>query len=155
MAGEDGSLCYRAGDFVVDGALRDVCVLDAVLADWEAVLSALRDSGWPTGFCWTIAETEATEVLPTADEIFRRLTADADESATLTVDLDGIVFRSYFFDVDEIEFTFDPGDVTDAARFPGVASFVRLLGNATGKRVVVLMESTDHAGLPALLSYQP
>lgn len=151
----DGTLRYREADFVVDGALRDVLVFDVVTADWEAALRALRQTGWHTHFAWTLAEVDPLEVLPEADEIFCRLSADADESAALSVRVDDVTFNCYFFDADQIEFTFDPSDVTDAARFSGVERFVRLLGDATGKQAIVTMESTDHSDLPALLSYQP
>ncbi|MFF4744513.1 hypothetical protein QRN89_13395 [Streptomyces chengbuensis] len=76
--------------------------------------------------------------------------------ATLAVRIGDIWFTSYFFDPSEIEFTFDPRDVVDESGFAAVESFMRRMGNACGKRVVMTMESwTDHVGLPAMLEYRP
>ncbi|WP_336555314.1 hypothetical protein [Streptomyces sp. PmtA] len=77
------------------------------------------------------------------------------DSATLAVRIGDIWFTSYFFDPSEIEFTFDPRDVVDESGFAAVESFVRRMGNACGKRVVMTMESwTDHVALPAMLEYR-
>ncbi|UXY30247.1 hypothetical protein [Streptomyces sp. HUAS TT20] len=64
-------------------------------------------------------------------------------------------FTSYFFEIEEIEFTFDPCDVVDPKTFESVRDFVTWLGTATGREVIVTMETTDHSTIPALLRWRP
>lgn len=55
----------------------------------------------------------------------------------------------YFFDIDEIEFTFNPADVDGSEPFAHLETFLRWLGESTGRRVVVTMEGADHRTMPA------
>ncbi|MGQ4438719.1 hypothetical protein ACN6LI_007565 [Streptomyces violaceoruber] len=148
-------MLYDSGLFAVDGALRDVCVLDADVEDWERVVRDLVASGWVVEFSTTHPRGE--ELLRSgARELFAALERSREDSVTLAVRIDDIWFTSYFFDPSEIEFTFDPRDVVDESGFAVVEKFMKRIGNASGKRVVMTMESsTDHVGLPALLEYTP
>ncbi|MGW0556152.1 hypothetical protein ACWDZ6_18420 [Streptomyces sp. NPDC002926] len=155
MGERDGvGMSYRAEDFEVDGALRDVCILDASIDDWQRILDGVKSVNWPVSFGWTLSDSD-DEGIPDARELFNRLESEPEESASLAVEVSGIWFTCYFFDIDEVEFTFDPADVVDSASFGHVEEFVRWLGDATRKRVVVTMEGTDHNVMPALLYYSP
>lgn len=155
MGGREGvGMQYRSEDFEVDGALRDVCILDASIDDWRNVLAALNSVDWTVSFNWTLSDSIDSSV-PDASELFHRLESNPEESASLAVEVGGIWFTCYFFDVDEIEFTFDPGDVTDLESFTAFEEFVRFLGDSARKRVVVTMEGTDHGAMPALFEYSP
>ncbi len=145
---------YRPDLFVVDGALREVCVLDTDLGDWQRVFSALPSCGWEVSFTTTLPEPSA-EVFEVAARLFEELDFDGQESARLAIGVDGIWFACYFFDVSEIEFTFFPGDVTDEASYGAVERFMTWLGDVVGKRVIMTMEGTDHPSMPALLEYVP
>ncbi|MCS0604237.1 hypothetical protein NX794_23915 [Streptomyces sp. LP11] len=90
-----------------------------------------------------------------AAAVWSRLEGDPEESANLAIDVDGVWFTCYFFDIEEIEFTFDPSDVIDATSFAPVRAFVTWLGRATGREVIVTMEGTDHAAMPALIRWRP
>ncbi|MGF0176108.1 hypothetical protein ACQF36_38370 [Streptomyces sp. Marseille-Q5077] len=151
----EGTLPYDSELFVVDGALRDVCVLEAEVEDWGRVVRDLVASDWVVEFSTTHPRGE--ELLRSgASELFGALEQSGEDSATLAVRVDRIWFTSYFFDRSEIEFTFDPRDVVDQSGFAAVESFMKTIGDACGKPVVMTMESsTDHAGLPALLEYRP
>lgn len=146
-------LRYRPEDFEADGALRDVCILDADADDWRRVFVALDSTSWEFHFSWTLSG-ESRSDLPGVAEVFQRLSDDPDESAKLSIRVGSVWFACYFFDVEEIEFTFDPCDVTDQGSFSCLEQFIRCLGDSTGKRVIVTMETASgHAGLPALLEY--
>ncbi|CAL9375764.1 hypothetical protein SUDANB95_00952 [Actinosynnema sp. ALI-1.44] len=145
---------YRTSDFVVDGALRDVCVLDTGVEDWRNVISALPFDAWEVSFESTI---EAAG-LRSADGVTRLLETiffSDDASARMAIGVGGVWFFCYFFELEEIEFTFDPQDIVDEASFGSLTAFMRWLGEACGKRVVMTMESTDHRSIPALLEYLP
>ncbi|GAA1555371.1 hypothetical protein [Kribbella lupini] len=145
---------YRADHFVVDGALRDVCVLDAALGDWQRLISALPSCGWEVSFTTTLPEPSA-EVFEVAGRLFEELDLDGQESATLAIAVDGTWFTCYFFEVSEIEFTFHPDNVTDQASFGAVERFMAWLGDTVGKRAIMTMEGSDHPSMPALLEYVP
>ncbi|MEU7529802.1 hypothetical protein AB0A74_29025 [Saccharothrix sp. NPDC042600] len=145
---------YRTSDFVVDGALRDICVLDTDVEDWRNVVSALPFDAWEVSFESTI---EAAG-LGSADGVTRLLETiffDDDASARMAIGVGGVWFFCYFFELEEMEFTFDPEDIVDEAAFGSLTAFMEWLGEACGKRVVMTMESTDHRSIPALLEYLP
>lgn len=95
-------------------------------------------------------------MLDSVPALFDRLAVDGEVSVRLSVRVDDLWFTCYFFDVEEMEFTFDPRDVTDESSFASLRGFMVWLGDTTGKRVVMTMESaSDHQGLPALLEHVP
>ncbi|MFF2805725.1 hypothetical protein ACFVT2_00835 [Streptomyces sp. NPDC058000] len=147
-------MIYVEGDFQADGALRDVCILNAELRDWQNVFDHFSASGWSLWFSCELMGLEGSR-LPDAASLFAALESDPDESATLAVQVGGIWFTCYFFDAAEIEFTFDPGDVVNSRTFTRVSTFMKGLGDSTGKRVIMTMEGTSHADMPALLEYMP
>ncbi|MFI6056382.1 hypothetical protein ACIBCO_40800 [Streptomyces violascens] len=156
MAGPvDDRLQYRPEHFEADGALRDVCILNAQPEAWQRMIEGLSAAPWRVVFQWTFAESPAEGTLLDAREIWGHLEEDQDESASLSVQVENIWFTCYFFDPGEIEFTFDPADIEDEKSFTAVREFVRRLGDATQQEVIVTMEGTDHATMPALLMYAP
>ncbi|MFF7164883.1 hypothetical protein ACFZBP_26565 [Streptomyces sp. NPDC008086] len=141
--------------FVVDGALRDVWVLSVEVEDWDRVISALTESAWEVAFSTTHPLGDAL-LRSGAAALFAALEEGGQDSAAFSVRIDGIWFTSYFFDSSEIEFTFDPADVVGAAEVSVVETFMRRVGDACGRRVVMSMESSsDREGLPALFEYTP
>ncbi|SOB81651.1 hypothetical protein [Streptomyces sp. 1331.2] len=145
---------YQREDFLVDGALRDLCILDANVEDWQRIISSLSSSEWEVSFTTTLSE-ESPGVLANARELFETLAIDGEASATLAILVDGIWFTCYFFDMEEVEFTFDPGDVSDETSFRSVERFMKWLGDTCERRVIMTMEGTDHRSMPALLEYAP
>ncbi|MFE2075451.1 hypothetical protein [Streptomyces misionensis] len=145
---------YREEDFVADGALRDVCVLDATVDDWRRMFDGLPAAPGRHVLTWTLSGTTESGALD-ASAVWSRLETDPEESASLAIDVDGVWFTCYFFDLAEIEFTFDPSDVVDDATFAPVRAFVTWLGAVTGREVIVTMEGTDHAAMPALIRWRP
>ncbi|MEU8975447.1 hypothetical protein AB0D11_40615 [Streptomyces monashensis] len=145
---------YRAEVFVADGALRDVCVLDTTIDDWRRMFDGLRAVPGNHVLTWTLSGTAESGALD-ASVVWSRREQDPEESASLAIDVDGVWFTCYFFDIEEMEFTFDPSDVAGTATFAPVHAFVTWLGTATGREVIVTMEGTDHAAMPALVRWRP
>lgn len=145
---------YRAEDFEVDGALRDICVFDTDVRDWELLISALSRSGWAVRFRLILPDGEV-DVLESVSELLDRLAVDGEISAAMSVRVDEVMFSCYFFEPERVEFTFDPRDITGESSFASLEKFMTWLGMTTGKRVVMTMESMDQRLLPPLLEFLP
>lgn len=144
---------YREADFRTDGALRDVVVLDTRLEDWQRVLASLAVVAWRVHF--DPRKPGCSSDISTVDVNSLLNRGEDDYSAILGVEVAGIWFTCYFFDVSEIEFSFDPSDISGVDEFSALRDFVEWLGDVCGKRVVVTMESSDHASIPPLIEYLP
>ncbi|MGW2870071.1 hypothetical protein [Kitasatospora sp. NPDC001225] len=143
---------YDPNHFEVDGALRDISVLDIGIQEWELMMSALPELGAMVAL--EIDSESSPEIWDPA-ELFSLLESDDDASAKLTVEVGGIEFRCYFYRVCEIEFTFDPGSVGGVEDFASLEKFIRWLGESCRRRVSMTMEGVGGAPFPALLEYDP
>ncbi len=140
---------YRQEDFQADGSLRDVCVLGADLPAWERLVRAVTNAPWDRQF-----EVNGGPY-PLEDFSVRGLFASkeegADVSARLGIRVGAIWFDSFFFDVGEIEFSFDPSELASGEHFGSLEQFMIWLAEACDRRVVVTMETTHHDDIPPLL----
>ncbi|MEV2212766.1 hypothetical protein AB0H86_15180 [Streptomyces sp. NPDC050997] len=148
------TVIYDSRMFEVDGALRDVCVLDASEDDWSRVIARLCLHSSETHFSTTLPQLPV-DLKRNAGELFSILASNAEESATFSAKVGTVWFSCHFFQSSEIEFTFDPTDVESADSFRCVVDFMSEVGEACGKRVVMTMESNDHRHIPALLEWIP
>jgi hypothetical protein len=151
---DGGQMRYKQVDFVADGSLRDICVLDASVEDWQRMSSSLSHVNWEVSFSTTLQDGSA-DLVADIPRLFTELENDGEASATLAIQVDDIWLTCYFFEIQEIEFSFDPADVSDESSFASLTSFIEWLGDACGRRVVMTMEGTDHPSMPALLEYVP
>lgn len=143
-----GSMEWRqiAPDFVFDGSWRDIYVLDTTLSDWQVVLDRLR----------RLEQTPVYRVDGTAKAIPDRV-EDAFETrgsagVLLSFSIGKAVLNCHFFGVGEIEFDLDPRDISDSDQFERLGWFMRLLGELTGK--VVLLTPENFKERP-ILRYSP
>ncbi|MEU0839544.1 hypothetical protein ABZ370_08740 [Streptomyces sp. NPDC005962] len=148
------TMIYDSDMFEPDGALRDVCVLDTSEDDWSKVIARLHRSAADTHFSTTLPQVPV-DLQSNAGELLSALASNPEESARFSTRFGNVWFSCYFFQADEIEFTFDPADVEDADSFHSVADFMSEVGEACGKRVIMTMESNDHHHIPALLEWIP
>jgi hypothetical protein len=140
--------------FEPDGALRDVCVLDASEEDWSRVIARLFRNSSEVHFSSTLSSVPIG-LKSSAGELFSILASNPEESASFSVKIGTVWFSCYFFDSSEIEFTFDPADVENENSFRHVVDFMGEVGEACGKRVIMTMETSDHRRIPALLEWIP
>ncbi|MFI9807993.1 hypothetical protein ACIHEJ_27120 [Streptomyces sp. NPDC052301] len=82
---------YRAEDFVADGALRDVCVLDTTIDDWRRMFDGLRAVPGHHVLAWTLSGMTESGALD-ASAVWSRLELGSEESASLAIDVDGVWF---------------------------------------------------------------
>jgi hypothetical protein len=145
-------LRYRPEHFVVDGSLRDVCVLDVGIPEWQLLLESLKDSGWEYSLEVT-GQDPAAEL--SAADIFEILDSNDEASARLAIRVGHIWFPNFFFDPSEIEFSFDPSEISGEAEFAALVTFMSWLATAVRKPAILTMETTDHRTIPALLEIPP
>lgn len=120
-------------DFEWDGAWRDIYVLETSKDDWQRVLDVLRQ--------WTpipVFKQNGT-IAPFPEQAADAL-ADPD-GGLLSIDVAGMLFNCHFFGADEIEFDLDPREVTGPERAEAVGRFMGVLGDATGKPVILTYEN--------------
>jgi hypothetical protein len=128
-----------ASDFEPDGSLRDIYVFGTDLSDWQRVLDALRT--WRPGPNLRI-DGEPAAIPDKAEEIFARARK---LGASLSVEVADALVNCHFFREDEIEFDLDPRDVAGPEQLEALGRFMRILGEATGKPVVMTMENRREA----------
>lgn len=140
---------YRQEDFEADGSLRDVCVLEADVTVWELLIQVARNAPWDRQF-----EVNG-KACPLEGFSVRGFFASkgegADISARLGIRVGALWFDCFFFDVGEIEFSFDPSELANGQHFGSLERFMIWLAETCGRRVVVTMETTHHDDIPPLL----
>jgi hypothetical protein len=141
LAGLFGALDWAqvAEEFQCDGGLRDIYVLGTTEADWDQVLSRL-------------AQYDPTPIFSVAGEMqslphrFAPVFKLRDTyQALLTVMVGDAVLNCHFFHEGEIEFDCDPREITGPRQAGMLAAFMRLLGETTGKPVILCHENTQQA----------
>jgi hypothetical protein len=143
---------YRPEQYVADGSLRDVCVLDVDIPDWDRLLDSIETSGWEHSLDVTTSEPLSKT---SGSAIFERLQSEDEASARLAVRAGDTWLTCYFFDPSEIEFSFDPSEISDQADFEALKEFMTWLAAVCRKPAIMTMETTDHRTIPALLEIHP
>ncbi len=121
-------------DFQADGSLRDIYITPATLDDWRASYPLLRDRAGVEYSVDGVAQQapdsvqQAFAVRPSASPMLRFRVGRA-----------LVVF--HFFSADEVECDFAPNEITSQADLDALLAFVRQLGDATGKPVLVTPEN--------------
>lgn len=128
--------------FAVDGSLRDIYVHSTTVDDWDRFLRAISEKP----LTYTV-DGAACPLPAKASTALERVNAHL-----LTIKHGPLHLNCHFFAEEEIELDLDPREVTSQAAFDAVLGFMREIGTALGKRVVLTEESAaDHVWL----SYDP
>ncbi|MGW0857688.1 hypothetical protein [Streptomyces sp. NPDC002690] len=145
---------YDPSHFELDGALRDVLILDIGIHEWRLMISSLPALDAEVVLTVDDAPVADASVSDPAD-LFALLEGDEDASATLAVKVGEMIFRCYFYRVREMEFTFDPRTVRNPGEFVSLERFMKWLGESCHRRVVMVMEGVGGESVPPLLEYVP
>jgi hypothetical protein len=132
-------------DFRRDGSLRDIYITPATLADWRAVYPLLRASPGVEYFV-------DGNVQPTPDSVEQVFEVRHVASPMLRFTVGAALVVFHFFTDEEIECDFVPNEITSQADLDALLGFVRQLGDATRKRVVITPENVRE--LP-FITYDP
>ncbi len=133
-------------EFEWDGSWRDIYVLDADLEAWQKLLDFLRSSQYQLLYT---DEGEAVSLPETAAKVF-----EGRDSfwPCLGVEVGGLLFNCHFFTDEEIEFDLDPREVKGQDTLDVVLAFMRDIGQAVGKRVILTPENFQNI---AIFEYLP
>jgi hypothetical protein len=127
-----------AADFVWDGSLRDIYVLGTTEADWDNILARLRRFEPPPVF----TVDNVVQAMPM--QMAAVFSLRDKQQPMLTVMAGQAVLNCHFFGADNIEFDCDPRDITGPPQAEMLAGFMRLLGQATRKSVILCHENAQH-----------
>jgi hypothetical protein len=116
-----------------DGSLRDIYIFNANLRDWQKALDFLRST-------YSIRyRFDAIEMPLPADAryVFHDLN---NHTRLLVIEAGGVIVHCHFFLEDEIEFDIDPREVNTESKEEAVVRFMRGVGTAVGKSIVLTFE---------------
>ncbi|TIT17924.1 MAG: hypothetical protein E5W81_18180 [Mesorhizobium sp.] len=126
-----------ASDFAWDGSWRDIYVLNTSEADWQGVWNILLEWTPPASF----SVSGKIESMPLGVEAV----LESETGSLLSFYVGPIQLACHFFSADEIEFDFDPRQVTGKTEVEHLDRFMRLLGDATGKPIILTQENDQEA----------
>lgn len=125
------------------GSLPDVRIPGASVADWQAVLDLISESGWKCQY----SEGDVVKPVPRAEAVLSR-PPDA-ECADLRVwPVAGILAIFSFYTSEEINFNVDLRELQGQERLDVFCGFLRAIGRRLGKPV--LMDPEGDHGHPVL-----
>ena len=122
-------------EFDRDGSLRDLYAFETSDVDWDRFLRALRGWGFPVQFSIDGAPSEMPESARSAFEI------RAQAAPLLVVDIGGIRLCCHFFTDEQLELDLDPSEVDSPSRLECLTAFMRRLGQALQRTVVLTPEN--------------
>ena len=122
-------------DFVPDGALRDILVLDTSESDWDQFLQLVKIQA--TGLQFSVDGKEQ----PVPEFASPFLAKERDASPLLSFRIEEVLFTCHFFTDTEIECSFAPNDISSEMKFVAVTEFMKSLGGTLGKEVILTQEN--------------
>jgi hypothetical protein len=128
-------------EFIWDGALRDVYVLETAIDDWECVIGGLAGESRVAASAITPSSLEGFK---SVREIFQFVAA-TDLAPTLHVNWLGIDINCHFFCDWEIEFDIDPRQINDEQHLDALVNFMNYLWERTRKEVILTWENDKDA----------
>lgn len=130
-----------------DGSLLDAYVFDVGLDDWQRVVDTVR------GQAWSLHYTVDGCASPLPEQVRAIFAAKPGSSTTLHIrPVADVLVNTHFFSDDEIEFDFSPRELQGQERLDVLCSFLRTIGRALGKPIVVTPENVRACHL---LTYSP
>ncbi|MEZ6083252.1 MAG: hypothetical protein R3E58_04700 [Phycisphaerae bacterium] len=125
--------------FEPDGSWRDLYAFETTEVEWRKFLKAALESDWPT-------ELRVND--QTTDQIEKVLATnrDAENSASLSIDVSGATLMCYFFDDEEVKLDMVPEEINDA-NFKALLEFIALMANSVNRNIYVTEESSPTRGI--------
>ncbi|AZO47963.1 MAG: hypothetical protein EOS58_18635 [Mesorhizobium sp.] len=126
-----------ASDFAWDGSWRDIYVLNTSEADWQRVWDILREWSPPANF--SVSGNIESMLLGVEAAL------ESETASLLSFYVGPIQLACHFFSTVEIEFDFDPRQVSGIPEVEQLEGFMRLLGDAIEKQVILTQENDQEA----------
>jgi hypothetical protein len=121
-------------DFDWDGSWRDIYVRPATIEDWRAVCEILKRC---PGFDFRIDGEPASFPGDVADVFEMR----SKKNPSLSAKLGTVTAVFHFFTDEEIECEIDPREITSQVQLDAVLEFLKKVGDAVGKSVILTHEN--------------
>lgn len=128
-----------APHFERDGSLRDIYIIDTDMSDWQAIWSLLARN--PDQLTFSIDGDLAVTPEAVAD-VFA---IGEEHNVVASYSLGRQTINCHFFCVSEIEFDVDPRDIDCLDGANALGRFMRMLGQATLKPVILTHENSQAA----------
>lgn len=133
------------GDFEPDGALRDIYVVRASLAQWAKLFHRLR-----AAYQLEFSVDGAARTLPVSiEEVFALRPAG---SPLLNFDVGSIDVACHFFETTQIEFDIVPSQVSCQSDLNELLGFLAFVGDVVDDVVILTAENQESA---PIISYNP
>lgn len=128
---------YKAA-FDFNETWRSVFIAETELKTWKTLLEFLGEQKYSMRF--TVNDSEQP-LSTNAWQIFQDQKKDL--MPLLTVDVGGVKLSCHFFDQNEIEFDFDPREVTDETKALAILEFMSEIGMELDKDVFLTEEDAE------------
>jgi hypothetical protein len=138
-------ICKQDFDWDSDDSWRDIYVHSTTLDDWRSLYSLLRQNHSPEYF----VDNSPNAIPNTIEEI---MAAHKEASPFLRFRVESILVCCHFFFPDEIEFSIDPREITSQENLNTLLGFMRQVGNAINKQVILTPENFRKK---PIISYEP
>lgn len=126
---------YAKNAFYIDGSLRDIYVLGTGEQDWQKLLIFLH-----TGI-YSIRYTIAGEQSPLPERVADLFSLIHTHGGMLHVDEEHLDLHCYFYTYEEIEFDSDPRNINNEQQIFRLLDFMRMVGTALNKEIVLTPEN--------------
>jgi hypothetical protein len=128
-------LAFAKKAFYVDGSLRDIYLLGTNEQDWQKLLTFLHTSSYSVRF---IIAGEQQPIPEGIGDVFSLVDT---HGGMLQIDTDHLKLHCYFYTYEEIEFDIDPRNISNERQIFRLLNFMRMVGIALSKEIVLTPES--------------
>jgi len=125
--------------FESDGALRDIYVQDVNESDWKKLIAYLN-SKYVLEF-GTDKDSSSNKIdFDFIQKMWNDETGEL-ETKSLTIDLNGILIKSYFFSPEQIEFDIKPSEIKSLSELNQILEFMSSISKMIKKQVTLTGEN--------------
>lgn len=121
--------------FKEDGSLRDIYVKGACVADWERLFKFLVDGEFNLNYT---RDAEPANLPSHAAQILK----DRSSAHNLMICIGDLTVNCHFFTEEEIELDLDPHEIRSQIELDLILGFMRDLGTALSKEVILTGENS-------------
>lgn len=125
--------------FESDGALRDIYVQDVNESDWEKLIEYLN-SEYSLEFGMDKERKSSKIDFDFVQKMWNDETGKL-ETKSLTIDLNGILVKSYFFCPEQIEFDLKPSEIKSLSELSRILEFMTSISKVLKKQVTLAGEN--------------
>lgn len=123
-------------DFLKDGSLRDIYILEATVGDWQKLLNFIRTM-------YEASFSLNSKKIDFSDDVIKLFWQNGKSGGQLNFFVQGIPIFCHFFSAEEIEFDFLPNDIKGQKELDSILMFVKEAGDLLDKDVLITPENVQ------------